>query len=384
MSSHSFQNHHSDGGSNWAPILPTVLALTFLSFVTPCFADSTSSEPANNAASSASSKKVGGTAAHASDSANAGSNANASGINSGADGSAGFQPASKDSNSGKTADATSDPRANEDARKLFSSKKRPASLPTLSIGSASCGCIAGAKKLALNGPYWQVMRPSRNRYYGHPSMLTYIEKFAKRAHDVGWESLLIGDLNMPRGGPMPTGHASHQRGTDVDIWLQPGPKKILSTNDREKLEASSVLKLDSAELDPKVWTAQHAAFVKAAAQDDNVARIFVTPSIKKALCSCKSADGSDTAWLRRLRPWEGHDDHIHVRLICPPAEKCVEQEPPPEGDGCGEELDDWMNKTALDPPHKSAHPGEVPDEPMKPFPLSKMPAECIQVLDAKP
>ncbi len=95
--------------------------------------------------------------------------------------------------------AAVDPRMNEDARKLFGAKKKPASLPTLSIGTATCGCIAGAKKLALNGPYWQVMRPSRNRYYGHPSMLTYIEKFAKRAHDVGWESLLIGDLNMPRG-----------------------------------------------------------------------------------------------------------------------------------------------------------------------------------------
>ncbi|MBX9570054.1 MAG: penicillin-insensitive murein endopeptidase [Candidatus Obscuribacterales bacterium] len=279
--------------------------------------------------------------------------------------------------------AAVDPRMNEDARKLFGAKKKPASLPTLSIGTATCGCIAGAKKLALNGPYWQVMRPSRNRYYGHPSMLTYIEKFAKRAHDVGWESLLIGDLNMPRGGPMPSGHASHQRGTDVDIWLQPGPAKQLSLKERETLEAGSVLKLDSAELDAQKWTPQHAAFVKAAAQDDNVARIFVTPSIKKALCSCKAADGSDTAWLRRLRPWEGHDDHIHVRLICPPGEKCVEQEPPPEGDGCGEELDDWMKKTALDPPHKSSHPGEVPDEPMKPFPLAKMPVECIEVLDAR-
>ena len=280
--------------------------------------------------------------------------------------------------------AATDPRMNEDARKAFAAKKKPADLPTLSIGTPSCGCIAGAKQLALNGPHWQVMRTSRNRYYGHPSMLTYIEKFAKRAHDAGWESVLIGDLNMPRGGPMPSGHASHQRGTDVDIWLQPGPKRELSLKERESMEAGSVLKLDSAELNPKVWTSKHAAFVKAAAQDDTVTRIFVTPAIKKALCACKAADGSDAAWLRRLRPYEGHDDHIHVRLICPPGEKCVEQEPQPEGDGCGEELEDWMKKTANDPPHKSTHPGEVPDEPMKPYPLSKMPPECIKILDAAP
>ena len=279
---------------------------------------------------------------------------------------------------------TPDPRANEDARKLFAAKKAAADLPTLSIGDPSCGCIAGARKLALDGPHWQVMRPSRNRYYGHPSMIDYIGTMSERAAAVGWNGLLIGDLNMPRGGPMPSGHASHQRGTDVDIWLQPAPERRLSESERESLQAESVLKLDSAELDPNKWTDKHAALVKAAAQDSNVARIFVTASIKKELCRCKATDGSDTAWLRRLRPWEGHDDHIHVRLKCPVGEKCVEQDPPPEGDGCGAELTEWLKKVAMDPPHKSAHPGEVPDEPMKPFPLSKMPAECIKVLDAAP
>lgn len=271
-----------------------------------------------------------------------------------------------------------------DARQAFAGKRRPADLPTMSIGTASCGCIAGAKKLALDGRHYQVMRPSRNRYYGHPTMLSYLESLANRAYASGWNGLLIGDINMPRGGPMPSGHASHQRGTDVDIWLQPAPAKRLSLEEREKMQADSVLKLDSAELDPQKWTEAHASFVRAAAQDDIVARIFVTPAIKKALCKCKASDGSDTAWLRRLRPWEGHDDHIHVRLFCPDGEKCVEQEPPPDGDGCGDELDEWLKKTALDPPHKSSHPGEVPDEPMKPFPLSKMPAECIDVLNAKP
>lgn len=278
----------------------------------------------------------------------------------------------------------SDPRMEMDARKLFASKKVAADLPTMSIGAASCGCIAGAKQLALNGPHWQVMRPSRNRYWAHPSMIEYVQKLAERAAGVGWNGLLIGDMNMPRGGPMPSGHASHQRGTDVDIWLQPAPDKILSAKERETVEAYSVLKLDSEELDPAKWTDKHAAFVKAAAQDPTVTRIFVTASIKRELCKCKAADGSDTAWLRRLRPYEGHDDHIHVRLKCPDGEKCIEQEPQPEGDGCDAELTEWLEKTKKDPPHKSAHPGEVPDEPMKPFPLSKMPPECIQVLDAKP
>lgn len=269
-----------------------------------------------------------------------------------------------------------------DARKLFAQVKLPADLPVKSIGTATCGCIAGAQKLPSVGPGWQVMRVSRNRYWGHPSLIEYLEKLAKRAQAVGWNGLLIGDMSMPRGGPMPSGHASHQRGTDVDIWLTQAPDHKWSIELRETLNAGSVLKLDSADLDPVVWTPAHAEFVRAAAQDENVARIFVTPAIKKYLCSCKDPAGADTAWLRRLRPWEGHDDHIHVRLKCPKGEACIEQDPPPEGDGCGDELTAYYKKIENDPPNKSVAPPEK--EEYSPYPLSKLPKECQELLKASP
>ena len=267
-----------------------------------------------------------------------------------------------------------------DARKLFAEKKSPSLPPPRSIGQASCGCLGGAVKLPADGEGWQVMRLSRNRYWGHPSMIQYIKELGPRAAKQGWKGLLIGDLSMPRGGPMPSGHASHQRGTDADIWLTAAPDHKLTDEVRETLNAGSVLKADSAELDMSVWTPAHANFVRTAAQDNNVARIFVTPAIKKFLCSCKKADGSDTDWLRRLRPWEGHDDHIHVRLKCPPGDPCEEQEPPPEGDGCGDELTEWLQKTAKDPPFKSV-PVPEKDE-YKPLPLKKLPQECIELLNA--
>jgi penicillin-insensitive murein endopeptidase len=274
--------------------------------------------------------------------------------------------------------------AGPDARKLFAEEKYPANLPprTTAIGTANCGCIAGAKALPLDGPGWQVMRPSRNRYWGHPDMIDYVEQLGARAAKVGWTGLLVGDMGMPRGGPMPFGHASHQRGTDVDIWLTKGPDHTLPRDVRESLSALSVLKVDSVELDPEVWTPAHANFVREAAKDDRVARIFVTPAIKKYMCSCKAPGGADTEWLRRLRPWEGHDDHIHVRLKCPKFDPCIEQDPPPEGDGCGAELDEWMQKIAKDPPHKSQP--QVENEPNPPLPLSKMPPECQELLKMKP
>src|SRR5262245_4181427 len=72
---------------------------------------------------------------------------------------------------------------------------------------------------------------------------------------------------------------------------------------------------DRPAVDPKVWTYGRTALVLAAAQDPAVARIFVNPAIKKAMCREAEADRS---WLSKVRPWWGHDEHFHVRIACPP------------------------------------------------------------------
>jgi penicillin-insensitive murein endopeptidase len=185
-------------------------------------------------------------------------------------------------------------------------------------------------------------------------------------------------MSEPRGGPMTSGHASHQAGIDVDIWQDPMPNRILSSEERNrKLNATSVLKPGTNQLDSKLWTEQRAQFVRDAAQDPAVARIFVAPAIKRALCKCKDPGGKDTEWLRRLRPWWGHDDHIHVRIHCPEGEACFEQEPQPEGDGCGAELDEWLAKTAT--PQGLNHD----DDKSPVITIDELPAECLEVLKAK-
>jgi murein endopeptidase len=68
------------------------------------------------------------------------------------------------------------------------------------------------------------MRPSRNRNWAHPAMIKLIERLATEAKaNDGWNGLLVGDMSQPRGGPMLTGHASHQTGLDADVWLTPMP-----------------------------------------------------------------------------------------------------------------------------------------------------------------
>ena len=124
------------------------------------------------------------------------------------------------------------------AKELFGRKVLPAAMPTRVHGFYAHGCIAGAEGLPINGDNWQVMRLSRNRYWAHPDMVALVKRLAAKAHkDAGWPGILVGDMSQPRGGPMFTGHASHQVGLDADIWLTPMPNRQLSRNEREEMSA---------------------------------------------------------------------------------------------------------------------------------------------------
>jgi penicillin-insensitive murein endopeptidase len=221
----------------------------------------------------------------------------------------------------------------------------PAKGTSTPIGDYSSGCLRGGAKLALDGPGFQVMHPSRLRYYGHPELVTFIEGLGRALHTEVQGDVLVGDLSQPRGGPAPGGHSSHQTGLDVDLWYwQPkaAAKRPLTREERETLKSRSVL-------DPKTsgvqaeWSARVLSMLRLTANDAHVSRMFVHPIIKRE--ACKVATG-DRAWLRKVRPWYGHDDHFHVRLLCPAdAPECVSQAPVPGGDGC-KELDWWFSPEA--------------------------------------
>ena len=180
------------------------------------------------------------------------------------------------------------------AKELFGREREPVPLAARAIGYYSAGCLAGAKALPINGPTWQVMRLSRNRNWGHPKLIAFLERLAKKAKKVGWNGLMVGDMSQPRGGPMLTGHASHQVGLDADIWLTPMPDRTLSTQEREFMSATEVVRADRLDVDPKVWTHEHTEVIRTAAEDPDVERIFVNAAIKKALVP-RSRSGSRLA-----------------------------------------------------------------------------------------
>jgi penicillin-insensitive murein endopeptidase len=264
------------------------------------------------------------------------------------------------------------------ARQLFGREKTPADLATRTIGFYARGCLAGGVALPVNGPDWQVMRLSRNRYWGNPALIAFLERFAKKVPQVShWPGILVGDMSQPRGGPMLTGHASHQIGLDVDIWLKPMPPRQLSREEREEMLSTEVVRADRLDVDPQVWTQDDVAVIEAAAEDPAVQRIFVNAAIKKALC--RDARGQ-RGWLAKVRPYYGHDYHFHVRLACPAGEKaCEGQDPVAPGEGCdAASLAYWFSEGVLHP-----HPAPAPAKPRPALTLADLPAACRSVLLAK-
>jgi penicillin-insensitive murein endopeptidase len=270
------------------------------------------------------------------------------------------------------------PLANPDdpktpAKELFGRKTNAAPLAARAIGFYTRGCVAGALAMPINGHTWQVMRLSRNRNWGHPNLIRFLERFADKAPKAGWPGILVGDLAQPRGGPMLTGHGSHQVGLDADIWLTPMPARELSLVEREEMSAVKVVAEDKRDIDPKVWTRAHVNIVRAAAQDPEVERVLVNAAIKKALCRDASGDRS---WLQKVRPWWGHDYHMHIRVGCPKDSRdCKSQDPTPAGDGCGKELDYWFQDSILNPP-----PPKEPPKPKPPVTMADLPPACRQIL----
>jgi penicillin-insensitive murein endopeptidase len=268
------------------------------------------------------------------------------------------------------------------AKELFGNVKEPAPLSARAIGFYSHGCLAGAEALPVDGPQWQVMRLSRNRNWAHPALIKVVERLASDAREKdGWRGLLVGDISQPRGGPMLTGHASHQIGLDADIWLNPMPPRTLTRQEREELEPRSVVK-NRKEIDRSVWTETHARLIRRAASYPEVARIFVNPPIKKALCDWGLVQSGSHAWLAKVRPYYNHTYHFHVRIRCPKGSDDCKDQPEPEpvdGTGCGAELAYWYS----DKPWARLPQPSEPKPPARELRMSALPNECRAILSIK-
>jgi penicillin-insensitive murein endopeptidase len=268
------------------------------------------------------------------------------------------------------------------AKKLFGAKSRAANLAARAIGFYSRGCLSGGKYLPVDGPAWQAMRLSRNRNWGHPVLVDLVQRLGRDAKAAGeWPGLLVGDLTQPRGGPMTSGHASHQVGLDADIWLTPMPDRRLSWKERETISAVSMLK-DTLSVNEKVFTPNVVALIKRAAEYDEVERIGVNPAIKLALCR---AAGGDKPWLGKIQGWRGHHYHMHIRLKCPPGSENCRRQGKPTGTSCAA-AEKWYRDTKawMENPPKRTKRKKTKRKLKPPITLDGLPEACRDVLAAAP
>ncbi len=249
----------------------------------------------------------------------------------------------------------------------------PSAQTPAAIGGYAGGCLAGAEALPERGEGFETIRRWRKRYYGHPRLIAFLRWYGAEVLRETGKAVLVGDLSQARGGLMASGHRSHQLGLDADLWFtRPKQRKrdahFKSCVDRER---------DT--VDPRVFGERQLALLKIAAAHPDVARIFVHWAIKHHLCA---SVGADRGWLRKIRPWWGHDRHFHVRLRCPEdSPDCRDQAPLPPGDGCGTET--WFSAAEVAARKAAARkspPAKRPPRKRRPPP----PKRCKQVLTARP
>ena len=237
----------------------------------------------------------------------------------------------------------------------------PSRGPSQSIGGAASGCVGGAAVLPETGPGYVSVRRVRNRYYGHPALIRMLEDLGRTADRRGGGMVVVGDLSQPRGGRMPSSHRSHQNGLDADIWftMAPSPEAARRSMD-DRPDPPSMVQPDGIFLS-SAWGPDQRFLLEATARQPAVDRIFVNAAIKRGLCQEVKGDRS---WLRKLRPWFGHDSHFHLRLRCPPGSpQCEPQAALPPGDGCGEDLSWWFSAEARSPLKKKGPPKAEPPVP---------------------
>ncbi len=271
------------------------------------------------------------------------------------------------------------------AKDLFGAQQGASEQSPQPIGTYARGCGAGMVQLPESGPTWQAMRLSRNRNWGQPELVQYLMDLSGVARQLGWAGLYIGDMSQPRGGPMRTGHASHQIGLDADVWMLPPKSVNLSRAARETISSISVRTEDQTRVNGN-WTGAHQALLKAAASDPRVDRIFVAAAVKIAMC--KAVSRSDKAWLQKIRPLYGHNTHFHVRLKCPRgSSQCKTQKPTVAelsegGDGCDETLNWWVTtylEELRNPPKPSRKKGPR-EKTAREYTMADLPKSCSGVL----
>ena len=209
-------------------------------------------------------------------------------------------------------------------------------------------------------------------------MVALVKRLAAKAHkDAGWPGILVGDMSQPRGGPMFTGHASHQVGLDADIWLTPMPNRQLSRNEREEMSAVMMVRADRLDIDPKRLDAgASGGDPRRRAGADRAAHLRQCRDQEGAVP--RSQGRPPLALTRCGRCTATTITSISASSARPAAANARRQPDPDEGEGCSAgDLAYWFRDAVLHP-----KPPAMPPKPKPPMTMAALPPACKAVLAA--
>ena len=232
----------------------------------------------------------------------------------------------------KTAAAADQPSTSRRRRRRSCSGANQAGLDCRPIHRRLCqGAASRARsRCRSTGPTWQVMRLSRNRNWGHPELIAFLERFANRAATSdGWR------------GPARRRHVAAARRTDADRPRQPSdrPRRRHLVDADARPVAFARRARDACprpiwsptigrDVDPNGVDPKHGTeLIQAPLRQDAEVERF--PSTRRSRRHCATRPVR-TGLARKVRPWLGHDYHFHVRMRCPADNaSCDAQQPAP-------------------------------------------------------
>ncbi len=218
-----------------------------------------------------------------------------------------------------------------------------------SIGRPNGGCLIGAQELDLSGNTWELMRPQKRRNFAHPELIEILKQLGAHIQSKSvtkTEKLLIGDLSQAAGGPLPFGDSSHQTGLDAEIWwmrLSHFPY-VLDKENREKLEAKSILHADGLSLN-SYWDVLTQEMLLWLASRGEVQAVYVNAAIKKKLCLEMSFHPGHNKIFADF----GHEKSFRLRLLCPENSKyCTNLWEDASANSCNDDdLEQWFRPEIL-------------------------------------
>jgi penicillin-insensitive murein DD-endopeptidase len=208
---------------------------------------------------------------------------------------------------------------------------------SIAYGRPNRGRLIDGVKLPDQGPGYTTAAIWRHRgnRWGTDELVGLLKGVSRRIKKPGQPRLVIADLSGMQGGAAHAFHRSHQNGRDVDIlyFLKDAQGKPIEPDVMHVLDGKGVARDGSGiTLDvPRTWRLVRELLT---AQEAYVQYIFVYRTFAEKLLEHAIATGEPEAVIMRAtralkQPGDSapHNDHMHVRIYCPPSDRmygCVD------------------------------------------------------------